>query len=431
MKGTIRTFLLLFVVIFAVAVVYYGVRADSGSSDAEQLLHEVTIEAEVLENGDLRVSERWDLALFDRGRSYRNLYKTFPGSREQEVKDFTVTDNETGEVYAAQGTFGSLRDTQETAETSYIVASRSETELGWYIPPTNEGEVSYTLSYTVTNAVERYDDVGVLYYGFIGSEFTIPIESFTAAVTLPDGAAQDELRGWLHCTAESYLTIESGSRVTMTAQDVPAETFIETRICAPSSLFPDAVRKNLIHKPVFFRFLGGHEEIALHIRFDLFERIARCRCEDFRENVVQTVRLADRQLHVLDFPLGSAGDGMDHDPGVRERIAFSRRARAEQNRAHAGRLPDAVGLDIAGEHLHHVVDRQSGGDASPGGADVHVDVLLGILALKKQQFGNHKIRDGIVDRGTEQDDSVFQKTGVDVISAFPVAGLFHHHGDGH
>ncbi len=242
MKGTIRTFLVLFVVIAVVAGIFWAVRPGSGGTDAEQLLHEVTIEAEVLENGDMRVSERWDLALYDRGRSYRNLYKTFPGSREQEVTDFTVTDNETGEVYAAQGTFGSLYDTEETAETSYIVASRSETELGWYIPPTNEGEVSYTLSYTVTNAVERYDDVGVLYHGFIGSAFTIPIESFTATVTLPDGAAQGDLRGWLHCTAESFLTIESGSRVTMTAQDVPAETMIETRICAPSSLFPDAVR---------------------------------------------------------------------------------------------------------------------------------------------------------------------------------------------
>ena len=67
MKGTIRTFLVLFVVIAVVAGIFWAVRPGSGGTDAEQLLHEVTIEAEVLENGDMRVSERWDLALYDRG----------------------------------------------------------------------------------------------------------------------------------------------------------------------------------------------------------------------------------------------------------------------------------------------------------------------------------------------------------------------------
>ncbi len=214
----------------------------SYDADADQLLRAVSIEAEALDNGDLLISERWDISLYDRGREYSNLFKSFPYARDQEVAGFSLVDNATGQAYTFSGEYRSLYQVPEEPQTCYLIRSDAGTELGWFLPPVDEGGASFTLSYTVKNAVERYDDVGVLYFGFIGSEFTIPIESFTARVTLPAGAQQSELRGWLHCAAssESLLTIDSASSVTLTASEVPPETFIETRICAPASLFPSA-----------------------------------------------------------------------------------------------------------------------------------------------------------------------------------------------
>ena len=40
----------------------------SYDADADQLLRAVSIEAEALDNGDLLISERWDISLYDRGR---------------------------------------------------------------------------------------------------------------------------------------------------------------------------------------------------------------------------------------------------------------------------------------------------------------------------------------------------------------------------
>lgn len=215
---------------------------NSYQGDADQLLRSVSIQAQLLENGDMQVTERWDLSLYDRDKSYSNLFKSFPYSSEQQITNFSVTDNDTGRTYRLEGQFSSLGQVSETPETCYLIVNEKETELGWFIPPVDEGDVSFTLSYTVTNAVERYADVGVLYYGFIGREFSIPITQFTAKIILPDGAQKEDLRGWMHCTAESWLSIDSANQITLTASEIPAETNIETRICAPASLFPNAQR---------------------------------------------------------------------------------------------------------------------------------------------------------------------------------------------
>ena len=209
---------------------------------ADQLLRSVSIQAQLLENGDMQVTERWDISLYDRDKSYSNLFKSFPYSSEQQIKDFSVTDNDTGRTYDFEGEFSSLHEVSETPKTCYLIANDQETELGWFMQPVDEGNASFTLSYTVTNAVERYADVGVLYHGFIGKQFSIPITQFTAEILLPDGAEQQDLRGWLHCTAESWLSIDSANHITLTASEIPAQTNVETRICAPASLFPNAQR---------------------------------------------------------------------------------------------------------------------------------------------------------------------------------------------
>lgn len=210
--------------------------------DADQLLQSVQIQAEVQENGDMRVTEQWDIQLDDRDRVYTNLYKTFPYSSEQQITDFTVYDNDLQQEYRYAGSVSSVRDLDSDPETCYVAEDLSLTEIGWFIEPIYEGERSFTISYTVTNAIQQYDDVGVLYHGFIGDQFSIPIQRLSAEITLPQGAAQEDLRAWLHCTAESFLTIDSGSQISFTAEKVPAGTYIEVRLCAPSSLFTGVQR---------------------------------------------------------------------------------------------------------------------------------------------------------------------------------------------
>ena len=98
--------------------------------------------------------------------------------------------------------------------------------------------------------------------------------------------------------------------------------------------------------------------------------------DDAVEALLELEHVADADFHVAGRAFGAAEHLVDHDVRVRQRIAFALGAAAQQHRAHAGRLADAIGVHVAGQELHGVVNRQPGGDAAAGRIDVEMDVLL-------------------------------------------------------
>ena len=89
-----RSILSIFAILLLPVLLFSG--CQSYDDDADQLLRAVDVQAEVLENGNIHITERWDITLYDRGRDYSNLFKSFPYSDEQQITDFSVTDNESG-----------------------------------------------------------------------------------------------------------------------------------------------------------------------------------------------------------------------------------------------------------------------------------------------------------------------------------------------
>ena len=63
----------------------------------------------------------------------------------------------------------------------------------------------------------------------------------------------------------------------------------------------------------------------------------------------------------------------------------------------------------------------------PGTVDVHVDVLLRVLLLEEEQLRDDEVRQVIVDRAADEDDSVFEQARINVVSAFAARRLLDHH----
>ena len=55
-------------------------------------------------------------------------------------------------------------------------------------------------------------------------------------------------------------------------------------------------------------------------------------------------------------------------------------------------LPNADRRDVTPRELHRVVDRQAGADDAAGRVDVHVDVLVRVLALQVQELRDDQVR---------------------------------------
>jgi len=61
--------------------------------------------------------------------------------------------------------------------------------------------------------------------------------------------------------------------------------------------------------------------------------------------------------------------------------------------------------------------------AIPGGVDVEVDVLVGVLGLEEEQLGDDDVRHVVVDLRPQHHDPVLEQAAVDVVHPLAPMGL--------
>lgn len=189
------------------------------------------------------------------------------------------------------------------------------------------------------------------------------------------------------------------------------------------------VHQDFVRQSVGDGFRCGHIIIPVRILFNLLFRFAGM----FGQNAIQTFleieHEADGALYVGSGALRSAGDLVDHDMGIGEAKTFSGSAGGQQDGAHGGGNAQAVGVHIAGNKLHRIINGQSRRDRAAGGININVNVLFRVCHLEEQQLGNDGVGYVVINAGADEDDAVLEEPGINVKSAFPASVLFHDHGD--
>src|SRR5215467_1981811 len=87
----------------------------------------------------------------------------------------------------------------------------------------------------------------------------------------------------------------------------------------------------------------------------------------------------------------------------------------EQERAHGGRLSDAQSRYRWAHELHRVVNRKPRGHHTPRRVDVHADLFLRVVSLKKEQLRHHQARDRVVDRARDEEDAFLEQPRIDIV----------------
>jgi len=100
---------------------------------------------------------------------------------------------------------------------------------------------------------------------------------------------------------------------------------------------------------------------------------------------------------------------VDHHAGIWKRVALALGAGRQKNRTHAGALAHAIGVDVALEELHRVIDRKTCSDRSARAMHVDVNILLRFLGLQEQQLRNRKVCHVVVDRRANKNYPLFQE----------------------
>jgi len=151
--------------------------------------------------------------------------------------------------------------------------------------------------------------------------------------------------------------------------------------------------------------------------------------EDGVQALLELQHELDADLHVAGLALGPAEHLVDHDVGIGQGEALALGATGQEDGSHARGLADAVGVHVAGQPLHGVIDGQTGRDRSAGRVDVNMDVLLRVFHLEEEHLGNDEIGDVVVDRRADENDAVLEQARINVVATLPAAGLFDHHGN--
>lgn len=205
---------------------------------------EVTIDAVVEPDGDLRVTEQ---RAFDFNGDFTAVwwnYGNIPSGSTLSVEGVRMahTDDE-----------GNLQEGwTKLSSTPFQLKWREEggpgTQAYSFDEPKNtvyvffnesDSRIMVELTYVIKDAVQAYSDVGELYWKFIGSEWQEDASNIalTVSLPLPSGASVtpgENVRAWGHGPLDSTVTIKDDGTVVYQVPSISSGSYAEARVLFPT-----------------------------------------------------------------------------------------------------------------------------------------------------------------------------------------------------
>ena len=238
-----KIFLILFFVLLFILI---GNKSDASSSSLE--LKYLNFYAEILENGDMKVTERWDIYI----RNTNTLFKTF----KTDINKYTdITDVKVKEIVN-----GERKEFNEISRYMYhvnkdnyygLINDDGDFEIAWGVGLDNDSDRRvYEISYKVEDAIGKYKDYSQLYWQFVGENFEIDANKIRGVIILPNEANnKEEIRVWGHTkglNGEIYAT--DNDKIEFTIDDFKAGTYVEIRTLFPNYILNEEVKREYNHE---------------------------------------------------------------------------------------------------------------------------------------------------------------------------------------
>ena len=200
-------------------------------------LDNLTFNAVLKENGDMQVTEVWDIDISDTN----TLYKTFELNREgyDGFSEATVHEiTKSGEKVPFNQINEEMYHVTKGAYYS-LINSNSDYEIAWGVSINGHKSKKYEINYTVKNIIHNYSDCSELYWKFIGRDFEIHADSVKGIIILPENSHEKEdIRAWAHGPLNGNINIINNNRVEFEVDDFIAGNMLEIRIATPTDMFP-------------------------------------------------------------------------------------------------------------------------------------------------------------------------------------------------
>ena len=235
----LRRMAILLLVISIIAFIF-GNNVYAAESD-NLYLNKLDFYAEVNSDGSMRVTETWDIDI----RDTNTLYKTF----EMDKKKFSSFEDVTVRDVTNNKTFTQIDEEMYhvTKDCYYgLQKSNGDFEIAWGVGLDDSYDTrTYEISYTVTDAIGKYNDYAELYWQFVGEDFEISASEVTGTIILPESADnKEDIKVWGHTeelNGEIYVTAKN--EISFQIDNFNAGHYIEVRSLFPTDMIQSTGRE--------------------------------------------------------------------------------------------------------------------------------------------------------------------------------------------
>ena len=234
-----KTRKILYTLIFAIAFLLIGtVKSNAGTLK----LNDLDFNAQINNDGSMDVTETWDIYI----SSTNTLYKSFKtdSSKYSGITNVTVKEITNGQNI----NFTKTDEWAYHVTKNYYYGTENEDEdfeIGWGVGLDNSrGTRKYKISYTVKDAITKYNDYAELYWQFVGKNFEISADKITGTIYLPSNVTnKEDIKVWGH-TEDLNGTIYATdtNKIEFELNNFRSGRYLEVRTLFPTELITSSGR---------------------------------------------------------------------------------------------------------------------------------------------------------------------------------------------
>ena len=205
-------------------------------------LNNLNFNAQINSDGSMKVKETWDIDIY----RTNTLYKSFKtdNSKYSEITDVTVKEITGGE------NIDFVKDTEWAyhVDKNHYYGTENEDgdfEIGWGVGlDYSSATKKYEISYTVQDAITKYNDYAELYWQFVGNTFEIDANKITGTILLPSNVGnKDEIKVWGHTkNLNGTIYATDTNKIEFEVNNFTSGTYVEVRTLFPTNLITTSGR---------------------------------------------------------------------------------------------------------------------------------------------------------------------------------------------
>ena len=206
-------------------IIIFGITAEVSAKDSIEITN-WSVKCDILNDGSILVNEYIN---FDFSGNFNGVFREIKTNDTDGIENLNIYEmGKNGEVALKRVDKGK----KGQSGIYEIESSKQGENIKIYSPAKNEKK-TFKLVYKVKNVCKKYEDIGELYYSFLGKDNETPIKQFNVNINFPYDFNKDDVKIFAHGPLNGLIKFVNNSTVNLNVKDVEDGDLIAARLIFP------------------------------------------------------------------------------------------------------------------------------------------------------------------------------------------------------